>query len=74
MTQYKIFLRGHLDTRWEKIFPGFSFDHSMSPEDQPITVMTGQVIDQSAMYGTINRLQNLGIELISFQPQKSDES
>ena len=72
MTQYQITLRGHLDTRWEAMFPGFSFKHEMTPEDQPITVMTGKVIDQAALYGTINRLRNLGAELISFQPKKDE--
>ena len=74
MTLYQIIIRGHLDTRWETKFPGFSLSHEMTPEDQPITVMTGKVIDQSALYGTISRLRNLGAELISFQPKKAVNS
>jgi hypothetical protein len=73
MTLYHIIIRGHLDARWETMFPGFSFSHEMTPEGQAITLMIGKVIDQSALYGTINRLRNLGVELISFQPQKDDE-
>jgi hypothetical protein len=32
------------------------------------TVFTGQVKDQSQLYGLLNRLQDLGLELISVQP------
>ena len=74
MTLYQIIIRGHMDTRWETMFPGFSFSHEMTHEDQPITMMTGKVIDQAALYGTISRLRNLGVEMISFQPQKNKNS
>ena len=73
MTQYHIKLRGHLDNRWETIFPGFGFNHEMTPENQPTTVMTGEVTDQAALYGIISRLRNLGVELISVQPQTNEE-
>jgi len=69
MTQYHIKLRGHLDNRWKTMFSDFSFNHDMTSEDQPITVMTGEVTDQSALYGIISRFRNLGVELISVQPQ-----
>jgi hypothetical protein len=32
------------------------------------TVLTGQVKDLSQLYGLLNRLQDLGLELISVQP------
>jgi hypothetical protein len=32
------------------------------------TVFTGEVKDQSQLYGLLNRLQDLGLELISVQP------
>jgi hypothetical protein len=72
MTQYYIKLREHLDNRWETIFPGFNFRHEMNPEDQPTTVMTGEVTDQAALYGIISRLRNLGVELISVQPLNNE--
>jgi hypothetical protein len=62
-----------LDERWKTMFPGFNFTYEITHTDQPITIMTGKVIDQSALYGIINRLQNMNVELISFQPQKQDQ-
>jgi hypothetical protein len=70
---YQIQLRGHLDARWEAMFAGFSIDHQITPEGQPVTVITGQVADQSALYGLINGLRNLGVELISVQPQPGSD-
>ena len=66
---YQIQVRGHLDARWEAMFAGFSINHQVTPAGQPITVITGQVADQSALYGLISRLRNLGVDLISIQPQ-----
>ena len=65
MTLYLIEVRGHLDTRWEKLFTGFSIKHAINSEGQAITRMTGEIADQAALFGIINRLRNLGIELIS---------
>ena len=33
------------------------------------TVFTGEVKDQSQLYGLLDRLRDLGLELISVQPQ-----
>ena len=73
MMRYQIQLRGHLDTRWATVFEGFSFDHELTPAGEPITVMTGCVIDQSALYGVIAHLRNLGVELVSIQPEEDGE-
>ena len=32
------------------------------------TVLTGTVIDQAHLHGLLNRIQELGIELVSFGP------
>jgi hypothetical protein len=37
------------------------------------TVFTGEVKDQSQLYGLLNRLLDLGLELISVQPQTDDD-
>jgi hypothetical protein len=74
MTTYQIQIRGHLDKRWEATFPDFTIRHQFSTDEQPLTLMTGEVSDQAALYGVINRLRNLGVELISFQPKNNEEN
>ena len=74
MAKYQIQIHGHLDQRWETTFPGFAIHHQFSQDDKPLTLMVGEVSDQAALYGVINRLRNLGVELISFQPKTDQEN
>ena len=71
---YKISVKGHLDTRWQVRLDGFVMDHGFNEEGHPITVLTGDVIDQSALYGLISRLRNLGVELISVQLKHKEDA
>ena len=43
MITYKIYLHGHLDRRWETLFDGFTITHQVTPNQKPVTVMTGEV-------------------------------
>ncbi len=62
-TLYQIRVKGHLDpsrTRW---FEGFEIELLAEGE----TVISGWVIDQAALHGMLNRIRDLGLELISVQ-------
>jgi hypothetical protein len=73
MKHYLIHLQGHLDQRWETMFEGFRLQHDYNDQGQPVTILSGNVIDQAGLYGLINQLRNLGLELISVQPQENTE-
>lgn len=68
MTSYTFQLVGHLDQRWEAAFDGFTITHTYAAERHPITLLTGSVPDQAALYGLISRLRDIGVTLISVQP------
>jgi hypothetical protein len=68
MMTYTFELAGHLDKRWETVFDGFTISHQFAPDHKPITVMTGPMTDQAALYGLVSRLRDLGVTLISVQP------
>lgn len=72
MIGYTVQLAGHLDARWEAAFDGFTITHSFAPDRHPITLLTGAVPDQSALYGLISRLRDIGVTLISVQPAEPD--
>jgi hypothetical protein len=38
------------------------------------TVFTGEIRDQSQLYGLLDRVRDLGLELVSVQPQYAAES
>jgi hypothetical protein len=58
---YEIRLKGHLDARWAKWFEGLT----IRLEDNGDTLLTGPVIDQSALHGLLKKVRDLGLPLLS---------
>ena len=59
---YEIRLKGHLDGRWAAWFEGMT----ITLEDDGNTLLTGPVTDQAALYGLLEKLSNVGMQLLSF--------
>ncbi|MCP5100958.1 MAG: hypothetical protein GY943_35865, partial [Chloroflexi bacterium] len=58
---YEICIQGHFDPRWEEWFVGMEVETAVSNQ----TILRGSITDQSALYGHIEKLRDLGITLIS---------
>jgi hypothetical protein len=58
--RFEIVVRGRLSERYGAAFDGMTLE-SRAGE----TTLSGAFLDQSQLYGLINRLRDLGIELIS---------
>ena len=57
---------GCLDDSWsEKL--GLSLEHNTINDDTKITVLTGEVMDQAALFGVLNGLYSLGFPLLSVE-------
>ena len=61
---YKICVKGHLGERWSLAFEGLELRADYSSDGSPITVLTGPIVDQSALYGLVARIRDLGLTLI----------
>ena len=59
--RYEIRLTGHLDARWAAWFDGLTVRH----ESDGTTVISGQVADQAALHGLLQRVRDLGLPLVS---------
>ena len=59
---YVFVIRGELDARYAQIFEGMEMETSGGA-----TVVVGKVRDQAAFYGLVDRIEELGLELISAQ-------
>lgn len=59
--RYEIRLSGHLDAHWTAWFDGMT----VSDERDGTTVIDGQVVDQAALHGLLQRVRDLGLPLIS---------
>ncbi len=64
MQQVEIRVKGQIDERWSDWLEGLTINHASEGE----TVLTGSVLDQSALYGLIARLRDLGLPLLSVNP------
>ena len=63
-TKYEIRVRGVLDERWSSWFDGMH----ISADDTGETTITGPVTDQPALHGLLNKIRDLGLQLISVRP------
>jgi hypothetical protein len=62
---YQIKVHGRLDERWAHWFDEMSIAFEPADDGSIVTVLTGPVADQAALYGLINRMRDLGLPLIS---------
>jgi hypothetical protein len=58
--QYRIHVRGHLDPAWTEWFAELAFDQ----KDDGTTELIGPFTDQSALYGLLARLRDMGATLL----------
>ena len=58
---YEVRVRGHLDQRWSEWFAGLALNHL----DGDVTLLSGPLPDQAALYGLIERLRDLNLTLVS---------
>ena len=61
--RYEIVVRGRLSSRYE-----YAFDGARLVARNGQTTLRADLVDQSQLYGLLNRLRDLGIELVSVNP------
>ncbi len=61
---YRICIRGRLTERLGSALEGMRVEAGASE-----SVFTGEIRDQSQLYGLLDRVRDLGLELVSVQPQ-----
>jgi hypothetical protein len=61
---YRIRIRSHLDERWMTWFEDMAIQHAANGE----TTLTGLIPDQSALFGALMKLRDLGLSLIAVEP------
>jgi hypothetical protein len=58
---YEIIIEGHLSDTWADWFNGLNFEYTGDGN----TILTGTVIDQSALHGLLKKVRDLGLTLLS---------
>jgi hypothetical protein len=59
-TRYRIAVRGRLTDRLGSAFEGLALEPG-----RELTVLVGEIRDQAHLYGVLDRVRNLGLELVS---------
>ena len=59
---YRLAVRGELDERFAYLFDGMDMERTKGE-----TVLTGRVKDQAQLHGFIERIEELGLELLSVE-------
>lgn len=69
-TIYQIRLNGHLDSQWTDWFEGLT----ITLVEDGDTLLTGPVVDQSAMHGLLKKVRDLGMPLVSVNQVQPNET
>jgi len=64
-SHYQIKIAGHLDARWQDWFDGLTVTSTADGD----TILSGPIRDQAALHGVLKKINNLGLTLISVNPQ-----
>jgi hypothetical protein len=67
---YQIRIEGQLGQQWTDWFDGLS----ITPGEDGTTLLTGPVIDQSALHGLLKKVRDLGAPLVSVNRMEIDGS
>jgi len=68
-SMYQIGVKGHIDERWLRWFEGLTLSQQPNGE----TVISG-AMDQAALHDVLNRIRDLGLELISVQRHAAENN
>jgi hypothetical protein len=68
--RYEIRLTGHLDPRWASWFDGMAITN----DTDGTTAIRGDVVDQSALHGLLQKVRDIGLPLVSVVRVDADES
>jgi len=64
---YQIRVQGRLKPGWSRWFDDMDITIENDEGGRSVTLLSGEVADQSALHGVLNRIRDLGIPLISVQ-------
>ena len=67
MQSIEIRVKGRIDAHWSDWFDGLTITHT----DQDETILSGSVVDQTALYSVLSKLRNLGLPLVSVNPSET---
>jgi hypothetical protein len=68
--RYRIRVKGQVGPEWSEWFDGMTITYDEHHE----TILSGQLLDQAALYGILNKIQALGLPLLSVVCEEAPSS
>ena len=72
--KYRILIRGAVDASWLDRLDGMTVSTTHLADGSAATILSGELVDQSALVGVVNTLHDLGLPLISVERVASESS
>lgn len=66
---YLIKIKNHLETHWQDWFDGLTI--TMTGDGN--TILSGVIVDQAALHSVLKKIRDLGLTIISVNPQEKGE-
>jgi hypothetical protein len=63
MLHVEVAVKGRLDPEWAEWFEGLE----LTPTEGDMTLLAGELVDTSALYGLLSKLRDLGLVLVSLR-------
>jgi len=64
---YRICVQGHLDVKWTDYVQGMSISTEYDESQNPVTTLTGQLLDQAAFMGVMSALYDHRLPILSVE-------
>ena len=64
---YRVRIQGILDKNWSDYCGGMTIEHERDAHQHAVTVMTGRLVDQSALVGILTSLHDIGCPILSVE-------
>jgi hypothetical protein len=64
---YRICISGSLDEHWSDYYGGMTIEQGRGPKRFAMTILTGRLVDQSALIGVLNLLHDMGCPILSVE-------
>ena len=71
---YRIMLSGQLSESWSDWFDGLGIETGLGAAENPITILNGAVPDQSALHGLLDKIRDLGLELLLVEKVEAERT
>ncbi len=69
---YRICIQGILDKNWSHYRGGMTIEHGSDPHRHAVTIMTGRLVDQSALVGLLISLHDIGCPILSVERMEAE--